>query len=350
MLNQDELSRNATVTLKNFQTASTRRYHEAWLQENDLHEVSTRIESSIRSHEDFKTAMRHWCNDMTTDLREQASRRIASLAAYSEIHFKSTREQHGRQLKQELKDLESMHDGQISDTMESNKQEVHLMRNNWKVTINDNLDSILQLRKDVEELREEDRRTRMNLRGMHNQNYNIIVPLENKRTSLQRLNSDLESYNEQKKDIKTQTQKLRCAEEELKEFEWNHEVLFQRLDALKKDYLAQKKNLHDSIYSAQQQSNFHNLLLEQKIRKLSKNGARSIAAITEILQRANISLDTIHNNKVPITDVVKNNSDRINILQEELKSVTDAHSAMLKRALELSEKYSSKKYNEIEGR
>jgi hypothetical protein len=349
-LNQDELSRNATVTLKNFQTASTRRYHEAWLQENDLHEVSTRIESSIRSHEDFKTAMRHWCNDMTTDLREQASRRIASLAAYSEIHFKSTREQHGRQLKQELKDLESMHDGQISDTMESNKQEVHLMRNNWKVTINDNLDSILQLRKDVEELREEDRRTRMNLRGMHNQNYNIIVPLENKRTSLQRLNSDLESYNEQKKDIKTQTQKLRCAEEELKEFEWNHEVLFQRLDALKKDYLAQKKNLHDSIYSAQQQSNFHNLLLEQKIRKLSKNGARSIAAITEILQRANISLDTIHNNKVPITDVVKNNSDRINILQEELKSVTDAHSAMLKRALELSEKYSSKKYNEIEGR
>jgi len=350
LLNQDELSRNATVTLKNFQTASTRRYHEAWLQENDLHEVSTRIESSIRSHEDFKTAMRHWCNDMTTDLREQASRRIASLAAYSEIHFKSTREQHGRQLKQELKDLESMHDGQISDTMESNKQEVHLMRNNWKVTINDNLDSILQLRKDVEELREEDRRTRMNLRGMHNQNYNIIVPLENKRTSLQRLNSDLESYNEQKKDIKTQTQKLRCAEEELKEFEWNHEVLFQRLDALKKDYLAQKKNLHDSIYSAQQQSNFHNLLLEQKIRKLSKNGARSIAAITEILQRANISLDTIHNNKVPITDVVKNNSDRINILQEELKSVTDAHSAMLKRALELSEKYSSKKYNEIEGR
>lgn len=293
----------------------------------------------MRSQEDFKTAMRHWCNDITTDLREQASRRIASLAAYSEIHFKRIREQHDRQFQQELTDLESMHDGHISDAMENNKQEVHRMRNSWKMAINDNLDSILQLRKDVKVLKEEDRRTRINLRGMHNQNENIIVPLKSKRTSLQQLNSDLESHNEQKQDINTKKQKLRCAEEELKEIKWNNEVLFQRVDALKNDYLAQKKNFHNSIYSAQQQSNFHNLLLEEKIRKLSKNGATSIAAITEILQRANISLDTIHNNEVPITDVVKNDRDRVKILQEKLKSVTVAHSAMMKRSQELSEKY-----------
>eukprot|EP00804_Cyclotella_cryptica_P030024 CCRYP_016947-RA/>CCRYP_016947-RA protein AED:0.36 eAED:0.34 QI:0/0/0/1/1/0.5/2/0/423 len=348
--NEIELSKNAHVSLVNFQTASTRRNREAWLQKNDLHEISARIDSSIRSHEDFKIAMRHWYNDMTTDLREQASRRIASLAAYSEKQFRMTREQHSEHLKSELKGLELTHDRQINDAMEKNKEEVHRMRNSWKKTVHDNLDTILQLRKDVEQSRDVDRETRTILRGMHNQNDNIIFPLENKRNSLQKLNSDLESYHEQKQDLSIQRRKLKCAEEELKEIEWNHEVLFQRLEALKNDHVTQKKKFHDSIYSAQQETNFQNLLLEQRIRKLSKNVEKSTAAITEILQRANISLDTIDKTKVPISDVVKDKTDHVKILQEDLKTVTAAHSALLKRSRELLEKYSSKKPTKIESR
>ena len=98
--NQDELSRNVTESLINFQIISARDHEEEGLIKDDLHETSNRIYSTGRSHEEFKIAMRQWRDDVTNDLREQASRRIASLAAYSEKQFKSTREQYDRMLKE----------------------------------------------------------------------------------------------------------------------------------------------------------------------------------------------------------------------------------------------------------
>jgi chromosome segregation ATPase len=345
--NQDAVSRNVTESLINVQSASARHHREAGLQQNNLHEISTKIATSVSSHEDFKTAMRQWSNDMTTDLRDSATHRIASLAAYSEKQFKSTREQNNVRLKQELKELESHHDGKIADAMEENKQEIYRLRKSWNVTINDNLDLISRLRNNVADFRETDRCTRKILHDMQNQNSNIVVPLESKQKSLQQLNYDLDSYQVQKQDLDTQKQKLRHAEAELKEIEWNHEVLFQKLEALQKDHHTQKKRFHQAIYSAQQQSNFTNMLLEERIRKLSKKGDKSTAAIIEILQRANIDIDAIENSKVQLSDVIKDKNNTLQALQEELKSITAAKLNMVKKSQDLVDRYSSNRSSKV---
>jgi hypothetical protein len=329
--NQDELSRNVTESLIDVQSTLARHHHEAGRQEHDLHEISARIDSTIRSHDDFKIAMRQWRNDTTSELREQATRRIASLAAYSEKQFKSTREQCGKQLKEELTELEANHDNRISNAMEQNKHQFHQMRKRCNKTINDNLDSITRLRHEVSEMKDVDRCSKKVLHEMRNKNMNIIVPLENKKQSLRQLTYDLESCNNQKRELDAKKQQLKRAEEALKEIEWDHEVLYQQFEALQKDHLAQKKSFNDSIYSAQQQSNYQNLLLEQRIQKLAKTGNKNSAAIIGILQRANIGLETISNSKVPITDVVKEKNENVQILQEELKRLTAAYSQLISK-------------------
>lgn len=329
--NQDELARKATESLVSIHSTTARHHHEAGLQEDDLHEISKRIDSTVRSNKELKNAMRQWRNDLTTDLRQQAARRIASLAVYSEKQFKSTREQYDRQLKEELKDLERSHDDRISSVMEQNKQQFHQMRKSCNITINNNLDRIIRLRNEANELRDHDRYTRKTLHEMHNQNTNIVVPLESNKKSLTQLNLDLELCINQRQQLQIQKKQLKTAEDKLKEIEWDHEVLYQKLEGLQKDHSSQKKAFNDSIYAAQQQSNYQNLLLEQRIQKLSKSGTKNCAAIVGILKKANIGIDALVNSNAPITDVVKDKNDFVQFLQDELKSVTDAHSRLLER-------------------
>jgi chromosome segregation ATPase len=320
-----------TESLVNIHSTQARHHYEAGLQEDELHELSKCTESTIRSNEEFKNAMRHWRNDLTTDLRQQTARRITSLAVYSEKQFKSAREQYGRQLKEELKDLETSHDDTISNAMEESKQRFRLLRKNYNTTINDNLDRITRLRNEVSELKDQDRHTRKTLREMHNQNTNIIVPLEGNRKSIMRLNTELELCHNQKQQLNVQMKQLKLVEHELKEIEWNHEVLYQKLEALQKDHSSQKKSFNDFIHAAQKQSNYENLVLEQRIQKLSKNRTKNSAAIVGILKRAHVSVDTLVNSKIPITDVVKDKSDLVQFLQDELKNVTSTHSSLLER-------------------
>ena len=318
-----------TETLIALQSTAAQYHRQTGSQKDDLHEISSHINTAIRSHEALKIAMRQWRNDVTTELREQATRRIASLAAYSEKQFKSTKENFGCKLKEELRELELKRDDEITNVMEQNKEQFHQIRKQCNMTINDNLDIITNLRNEANKLKEEYRFTKKALHDMHNKNKSIVVPLESNKQSLQKLNIDLEAYNKQKQELADQKQKLKNAEEDLKEIEWDYEVLFQKLEGLQKDQLSQKKSFNHSIYSAQQLSNYQNLLLEQRIRKLSNHCNKTTAAITGILQKANIGLDTIQNSKIPITDVVKERNDRVHKLQDELNSLNSAYSRLL---------------------
>ena len=313
------------------QCSTARHHHESGQQENGLHEISVRIDRTNRSHEDYKTAVLQWRDAITSDFREQATRRIASLASYSEKKFKSTREQCGSQLREELRVLESTHDDKIRKAMEQNRKQFLLIRKNCNMTINSNLDSITRLRSELNELREQDRFTKKALHKMHNQNESILAPLEDNKLGLQHLNDNLSAYKKQKKELDAQKRLLKLAEEELKEIEWDHEVLFQQFEALQKDHIAQKKNFNHSIYSAQQQSNYENLLLEERIRKLSKSGNKNAGAIMRILQKANIELGAIQESKIPINDIVKEKNDHMQALQQELNSITAARSRLLEK-------------------
>lgn len=339
--NLDELSKNVTECLINYKCTSNQQQHEIGQLTDELREISHRINETSASHEEFKKAMQHKCSDETSDLREEASRRIASLAVYSDKQFKSIREEHNTRLKQEMKELETSNEVDIKAIMEKNKEEVLKMRKCDNATINENLDKITQLKKDVAELREKDRHDRRVLNDLRNRKNNIAIPLETNKKELQRLGSDLNTFQKQKQILDAQKQNLRRAEKELNEVEWDCEVLFQKLQALVKDRDGWKKKCNESVYTAQQRTNFQNLLLERKLSKLSMTGEKSTAAMAEILQKANIRLDTLDQSKVVITDVIREKNDQVEGLRQHLKSLKEAKTSMLAKHRRLVERYTS---------
>ena len=217
------------------------------------------------------------------------------------------------------------------------------MREHYNVTINDNLDMIKKLKREVVSLKEQERRDKTILYELRKQNNNIIVPLARNKKEIQRLDKDLVTFNNQKRILDALKQKLHREEEELNGIKWNHEVLFQKLQALEKERDGFKQKFQNSIYSAQQRTNFQNLLLERKLSQLSMVGEKNTAAMAEIFRRANIDLETLDQSKVCISDVINEKTDQIALLSQKLKRIKDAHSKMRERHSSLVEKYSSNK-------
>jgi len=297
---------------------------------NEIRDVSNRIRETATSYDKFAISMRRGRDDEATALREEARRKIATLAIFSEKQFKRTREESERKLTEETKESETRNEGAIREVIEKSKMETREMRSRYGAAMNENLDTITSLRKEVVLLREQDRYDRRVLSELRSRNNGIVIPLETNRSDLHRLQSDLDAFHRQKKDLDTQKARLRRAEDELKGIEWDREVLFQKLQASEIDRDEWKKKARDSVHSARQAANFRNLMLERKLSELSMTGEKKTAAMAEILQKgAKIDLRSLDQSQVLIVDVVNERNDRVALLRKELKRVKDAHAAML---------------------
>ena len=339
---QVEISEKTSELFRNHQSLSDMHRNEDGQLYNDLHDISNRMADTTRSYERLKISMRGSCNDEVTALREEESRKIGSLALYYEKKYKRTREDSEKRLMGETKELDCRNEDTIKQVMDKNKQEIQQMRTSYGVTITENLDKIATLRREVVLLREQDRHDRRVLSELRDRNDGIVIPLESKTGELHKLKSDMVDFHKQKQDLDAQKEDRRQADAELKDIEWDHEVLFQKLQTLEVDRDDWKKKAQQSIHSAQQSSNFQNLMLERKLRKISMTGERDTAAIAEILQKASIELDKLDQWQVCITDVSNEKISQGVLLRQRLKHIQYAHKAMLDRHRTLMESSTSK--------
>ena len=326
--NQDELSEKTTQSFMEHQSLSNRHQNEVGQLHNELHDITNRIKETTTSYDTYKMSMHQSCSDKATMLRDEASHKIATLATFSEKQFKRTRELAEKRLMDDTTELEQRNESTIREVMDKNAEEIQQMRTNYGIEMNENLDTITTLRKEVVLLREQDRLDRQVLNELRSQNDGIVVPLKSQTKKLDRLETDLDAFYKQKQDLDTQKQRLRRAGHELKEIEWDHEVLFQKLQALELDRDEWKKKAQNSISTAQQKANFDNLLLERKLKKREMTGDKSTAAMAEILQKAGIGLDTLDQSQVCITDVINEKNEQVTLLQQKLKAIKDAHASM----------------------
>lgn len=329
--NQDELSEKTTRHFMEYQSLSDQHRHEVGQLHNELHAISNKIQETVTSYDKFTWSMRQSCCDRAAELHDEARLGISTLAVSSEKRFKQTREEAGRRLTKESREAEDRSESTIRETTEKNAEEIQARRAKYNATVNGNLDTMAVLRKEVVLLREQDRNDRRELNELRTRNKDIVAPLEMRTRDLDRLRSDLDLVRKQKRDLNSQKQRLSQVEKQLEEIEWDHEVLFQKLQALEAERDKWKETAQRSIHSARQRSNFRNLLLERKLRRLSMAGEKDTAAIAEILQKENIDLNTLDQSQVRVTDVVSERKDRVATLQRQLQRIRDARATMLER-------------------
>lgn len=331
LANQDELSAKTTQLLTEYQSLLEQQNNEIGQLQNELREMSNHMRETTTSYDNSKLASRRQCNDEATLLREEASNKISRFAVDSEEQLKRTRTEFEQKLMEEIKELEQRNEATIKGVMQKNRQETHQLRTCYNITMNKNLDRIAILRREVAQLKEQDRHDRWVLGELQTQNENITRPLELNTNLLNQLESDVEICSKQKHQLNAQLESLRTVDDELKTIEWDHEVLLQKLMKLESERDEWRTKAQHSILSAQRKSNFQNLLLERKLHKLNTTGERNTAAVAEVLQKANIDLNSLEQSQVCIHDVVQDKKKQIELLRQKLKHIKKSHQALLDR-------------------
>lgn len=223
-------------------------------------------------------------------------------------------------------------------------KELHRIRETNNDKINKNLDIITAMKKELQELTMRDRHDRKALNELRTKNNEIMIPLKSKKEGLQQLEVDITTAKTQKQDLDALKRELASAQKELEKIEWDHEVLFQQLEELKKDRDEWKKKYRDSIYSRQQKTNFENLILERKLSKMSMDGETATAMIADILRKANIGLNELDpSSKVAITDVIEEKEEEEKALLEELNLLKDARKKLRDKYEGIMEEYNHTK-------
>jgi len=331
--NQDELSEKVTQSFIQYRSLEDTQHKEIGQLYNELYDITTRIRETTMSYDKFIISLRQGSNNEITMLRDDAHRKISMLANYSEKQYRATREISTQRLLNESQTLEEENESIIQQIIGKNKNEIQHKRTAYSIKMNENLDIISTLRKEVVLLREQDRHDRYVLNELQTKNCNIILPLQTNKLELTQLELDLEVYNKQKHDLDTQKQRLNHAQEELKCIEWDHEVLFQKLQQLEIDRNAWKKRVQQCIHSTKQKSNYTNLKLEQKLNKLSLTGEQNAAATVELLRKANVDIDTLDmtSSEHVISDVIGEKKNQVRLLQQKLNQIKEDHATMIER-------------------
>jgi hypothetical protein len=338
--NQDEISAKTSELFIHLQSLADEHHNEFGRLYNDVHDISNRMAETTRTYDTLKLSISGGCNNEMTALREEASRRVGTLAIHYEQKFKRTREDYEKRLTNETTELDIRNENDIRMLKETNEREMQQLRTSNNTTMTNNLDRIATLRREAVLLREQDRYDRRILKELHDRNKDIVDPLENNKRELLQLQKDVVEFHKLKRDLDAQKEDLRLAQEELQEIEWDSEVLFQKLQALQKETIELKTRTHSSILEAQQTSNFQNLMLERKLNKSVSDGETDTAALVEILQKAHIDLDTLNPSPSPgvfITDVCTEKMSEIATLRQRLKQIKDAQKALREKHRALME-------------
>lgn len=327
--NQDEISAKTSELFSNLQSLADGHHNEFGQLYDDVHDISNRMAETTRTYDTLKLSISGDCNDEMTALREEASRRVGTLAIHYEQKFKRTREDYEKRLTNETTELGIANENDIRLLKETNEREMQQLRTTNNSTMTKNLDRIATLRREAVLLREQDRHDRRILQELHNRNKDIVVPLETNTRELLQLQKDVVEFHLLKRDLDAKKEDLCLAQEELQEIEWDHEVLFQKLQALLKEIIDLKTRTHSSILEAQQTSNFQNLMLERKLKKSSFDRVTDMAALVEVLQKAHINLDTLTPSPgVLITDISTEKMSEAATLRQRVKQIKDAQKSL----------------------
>lgn len=124
--------------------------------------------------------------------------------------------------------------------------------------------------------------------------------------------------------------RLKVTEKELKDLQWEHEVLEQRFIKVQQERDELYRKFTAAIQEVQQKTGFKNLLLERKLQALSTAVEKREVQFNEVLAASNLDPAALTLVSRKLEDVLESKNTTIKDLQYELARVCKAHNDLLR--------------------
>jgi len=265
-----------------------------------------------------------------TMLRHDVERKTKELHAKYELKKKEQREELDSRRKRETQSIEERKNNHIKQLMKEHEKAFGEIKNYYNDITHNNLDLIKSLKEEVAEMKKKELQDEKMMFEIAQENKRMSDPLAHALDDVKRLRIELTNYKRDMQVLRNTKAQLLVVEDQLRNLEWEHEVLGQRFTQVTSERDELYKRFQSTVYDVQQKSGFKNLLLERKLTALQEALEQKEAQLNEVLARANIEPSVLGQVKGRLDDIIESKNQTVRDLQQELERVMGAHQELVR--------------------
>ncbi|XP_077610287.1 dynein regulatory complex subunit 4 isoform X3 [Crocuta crocuta] len=232
--------------------------------------------------------------------------------------------------KTEIHEVEERKNGQINMLMQRHEEAFTDIKNYYNdITLN-NLALINSLKEQMEDMRRKEDHLEKEMLEVSVQNKRLADPLQKARDDMNEMRKQLGNYERDKQILVRTKARLKVTEKELKDLQWEHEVLEQRFLKVQQERDELYGKFTAAILEVQQKVGFKNLVLERKLQALSAAVEKKEVQLNEVLAASNLDPAALTLVSRKLEDVLESKNNTIKDLQYELARVCKAHNDLLR--------------------
>ncbi|XP_046934961.1 dynein regulatory complex subunit 4 isoform X2 [Lynx rufus] len=232
--------------------------------------------------------------------------------------------------KTEIHEVEERKNGQINMLMQRHEEAFTDIKNYYNdITLN-NLALINSLKEQLEDMRKKEGHLEREMMEVSAQNKRLTDPLQKARDDVTEMQKKLGNYERDRQTLVRTKARLKVAEKELKDLQWEHEVLEQRFLKVQQERDELYRKFTAAILEVQQKVGFKNLVLERKLQALSAAVEKKEVQINEVLAASNLDPAALTLVSRKLENVLESKNNTIKDLQYELARVCKAHGDLLR--------------------
>eukprot|EP00198_Chlamydomonas_reinhardtii_P007958 XP_001697295.1 component of dynein regulatory complex [Chlamydomonas reinhardtii] len=232
--------------------------------------------------------------------------------------------------KQEIHEIEERKNTHINELMKKHERAFAEIKNYYNDITHNNLDLIKTLKEDVAEMKRREAANEKLMYEIAQDNKKLSEPLSRALKEVELLRQQLANYDKDKLSLAQTKARLLNAERQIKNLEWENEVLSQRFSKVQTERDELYGKFEASIYDVQQKTGLKSALLEKKVEALGEALEMKEAQLAEVLTAANLDPGTLAAINQRLEEVLDNKNQIIKALQYDVAKVSKAHNDLIR--------------------
>jgi len=282
------------------------------------------------AQDDFVRMQKLQQDQKVLELRQEFDRRARDMLLKYELRMRTIREEMELTRKTQIQKIEEAKRVHVEKVMQKNQRDFQEIKMYYGEIKDRNLDLIRHLKEEHQDIKKREETQKKDMDRLEKKNKQLTEPLKQAKKDVERLERELEIYEDDKLRLKTVKDKIAYTETQLKRMEFQHEVLQQQLSHTTSERDELYSNFKHAIYDVQQKAGLKNLLLEKKIDAVDEALETSEAQVAELLSSANVDPSTSSGISQKLDQVINFKNEIIDQLNEEVQRIKDSHRTMVR--------------------
>merc|ERR1719380_218915 len=218
----------------------------------DKRALKVEMKESEVAQEDFIRMLKLEQDQKILELRQEYDRKARDLQQKYGLKMKTIREDMEKSRKKQIAKIEENKNQHIQRCMQKNMKDFQDIKVYYGDIISSNLDLIKRLKEEHAEIKKRESADAKQMFDLQQRNKQLTEPLRKARQDVERLQEELQVYEEDKKKLHQVKEKIKASETLLHRMEFQHEVLQQQLGQVSGEKEELYTKFQGAIYEVQQ--------------------------------------------------------------------------------------------------